>query len=96
VRIEGRFLGEYSLGFERLKIQAGSTSVCDLVGDWNSNLELRAGVNTAATMFVDEEAKSAPDPSRECRLERGQRYRATVWGNNGYGTIRPASIDVEF
>jgi hypothetical protein len=98
VRIEGRFLGEYVLGFERLKIQAGSTSriVCDLEGHWSSDLELRGGVNTVATMFPRDRSRSTPDSTRECRLARGQRYRVTVWGNNGWGHVRPASIDVEF
>jgi len=38
IRIEGRFLGEYSLGFNRVQIRdIGSDAViCDIVGSWNA------------------------------------------------------------
>lgn len=98
MRIEGRFLGEYVLGFERLTIQTASTfrTACDLVGTWSSDLNLRVGVNTIGTIFLDDGRISPADSRRECRLDRGGRYRVTVWGNSGYGRVRPASVHAEF
>jgi len=96
VHIEARLLGEYELGLDRLRIQAVSTSrtICDLAGHWGSDIDLQVGVNTVATMFREDAATLASDPARECRLDRGNRYRVTLWGNNGWGVVRPASVDV--
>ena len=52
-RIEGRFLGEYALDFERVRIDEIETGavMCDLSGRTTADIDLVAGVNTPQTMF---------------------------------------------
>ena len=96
--IEGRFLGEYSLGFDRLRIATVDKRVvvCDLAGNWGPDLKLRAGVNTTETMFGSVPASNGPNIEPTCEVKRGQTYRVTVWGNNGSGWSRPSSTEVQF
>src|SRR5262245_39370437 len=53
LRVEGRFLGEYSLGFERVRIEDDKTQevICDLSGRTTADIDLIAGLNTPQTMF---------------------------------------------
>lgn len=96
VHIAGRFLGEYSLGFERLSItSAGSEVVCGFLGSTTADVVLRPGLNTPQSLFgPTAEVSVAPGAPNECRLTPGHSYRVTVWGNNGSGRVRPSSIDV--
>src|SRR5689334_16344728 len=53
LHIEGRFLDEYSLDFERVRIDEIETGavICDLSGRTTADIDLVAGVNTPPTMF---------------------------------------------
>jgi hypothetical protein len=96
VHIAGRFLGEYSLGFERLSItSAGSELVCGFLGSTTADVVLRPGLNTPQSLFgPTAQVSVAPGAPNECRLTPGHSYRVTVWGNTGSGRVRPSSIDV--
>jgi hypothetical protein len=98
VRVEGRFLGEYALDFGRVRIEDAATgaAICDLAGRTPSNLDLAPGVNTPGTMFGQGAVVTFRIGAGACRLAAGQRYRVTAWGNNGWGTVRPTSIDIRF
>jgi hypothetical protein len=94
--IEGRFLSEYSLGFERVKIVDAETSgvICEFAGDTNADIDLVQGINTPAMMFGGDTKLISTQSSRTCELKSGQVYEVTAWGNNGFGKIRPSSIQV--
>ena len=97
VHIAGRFLGEYSLGFERLSITSAGSEVvvCGFLGSTTADVVLRPGLNTPQSLFGPAAQVSvAPGAPTECRLTPGRSYRVTVWGNNGSGRLRPSSIDV--
>ena len=97
VHIAGRFLGEYSLGFERLSITSAGSEVvvCGFLGSTTADVVLRPGLNTPQSLFgPTAQVSVAPGAPTECRLTPGRSYRVTVWGNNGSGRVRPSSIDV--
>jgi hypothetical protein len=97
VHVAGRFLGEYSLGFERVQVrEAGSDRIiCDFVGRSNADVDLRPGRNPPVSLF-GADARMVPRRGAppECRLERGSRYQVRAWGNNGSGRVRPSSVVV--
>jgi hypothetical protein len=94
--IEGRFLGEYSLGFQRVKIVDVATGgvICGFAGDTSADVDLVQGINTPAMMFSGDATLASTQASRTCELEPGRVYEVTAWGNNGFGKIRPSSIQV--
>ena len=94
LRVEGRFLGEYELGFERVRIEDDKTQevICDLSGRTTADIDLIAGLNTPQTMFGPEAEVTFRGGSEACQLERGKGYRVTAWGNNGWGNVRASSI----
>jgi hypothetical protein len=98
VRVEGRFLGEYALDFERVRIEeaASGAAICDFAWRTPADLDLAPGVNTPVTMFAQGSVVTFRVGGGACRLVPGQRYRVTAWGNNGWGTVRPTSIDIRF
>ena len=98
VRIEGRFLGEYSLGFERVRIDEIRTGavICDLSGRTTADIDLVAGINTPETMFGSGTNVVFRAGSDSCRLASGKSYRITAWGNNGSGNVRPSSVSIQF
>ena len=98
VRVEGRFLGEYSLGFERVRIEDPETGavICDMSGRTNADIDLAVGVNTPQTMFGAGSDVIFRAGSGVCQLARGQSYELTAWGNNGSGNIRASSILLQF
>ena len=99
VHLEGRFLGEYALGFERFEIRDGISGnlLCKLAGSFPSDVDLRPGLNTPLSMFgADARVDSHPGTVAECHLAAGHRYKITAWGNNGCGFVLPSSISVQF
>jgi hypothetical protein len=98
IHVEGRFLGEYSLGFERVRIEDAATGavICDVSGRTSADLDLRPGANTPATMFERGATVQFRVGAGTCRLSSGHGYRVTAWGNNGWGSVRPSSIHVRF
>src|SRR5262245_50297835 len=83
--IEGRVLGEYSLGFERVRItdvDSGAV-ICDVSGQLQSDLDLARGINTPATMFGRDADVIFHRGSDACQLMSGRGYLVTAWGNNG-------------
>ncbi len=98
VHIEGRFLGEYELGFERVRIDeiGTGTVVCDLSGSTNADIDLSAGLNTPQTMFQPDVAVVFRAGADSCRLADGKGYRVTAWGNNGWGNVRASSVRIRF
>src|SRR5690606_27220072 len=95
-RIAGRFLGEYSLGFQRVKIVDAATSnvICEFVGDTNADIDLAQGINTPAMMFGRDTKLVSMEASGTCELKPGQLYEVIAWGSNGFGKIRPSTIRV--
>ncbi|MFL6548210.1 MAG: hypothetical protein ACJ8OJ_05910, partial [Povalibacter sp.] len=81
---------------ERVKIEAVSSRnvVCEFVGRTNADIDLVQGINASATMFGRENNVAVMQSSATCELHAGQAYVVTVWGNNGYGKVRPSSIQV--
>ncbi len=98
VHVEGRFLGDYSLDFERVRIEDAATGavICDVSGRTSADLDLQPGANTPETMFERGSAVLFRIGAGTCRLSSSQDYRVTAWGNNGWGNVRPASIHIRF
>lgn len=98
VRIQGRFLGEYDLGFERVRINQTTTGhvVCEVVGTAKADLHLIAGTNTREMMFGPAATVEFRSGSESCSLAKGQTYAVTIWGNNGWGNVRASSLRVQF
>jgi hypothetical protein len=98
LHIEGRFLGEYSLDFERVRIDEIETGavICDLSGRTTADIDLVAGVNTPPTMFQSGATVVFRVGSDSCRLVDGKSYRVTAWGNNGWGNVRASSVRIQF
>jgi hypothetical protein len=99
VHIQGRFLGEYSLRFERTRVAlAGSDEpVCEFFGTTRADIDLQPGLNTPKTMFgPTARVAAAPGTPGACHIVPGETYRVTAWGNNGWGRVRPSSILVQF
>jgi len=97
-RIEGRFLGEYALGFERLRITDAESDavICDVSGRLPAGVDLARGFNTAARMFGPSAEARFLHGSDACQLMSGRGYLVTAWGNNGWGNVRPSSIRIRF
>ena len=98
LRVEGRFLGEYSLGFERVRIEEHQTRsvICDMSGRTTADVDLIAGANTPETMFGPESEVVFRAGPGACQLLPGKSYRLTAWGNNGWGNVRASSILLRF
>jgi hypothetical protein len=98
VHIEGRFLGEYSLDFERVRIDEIETDtvVCDVSGRTTADIDLVAGRNTPETMFRPGATVVFRAGNGSCPLASGTSYRVTAWGNNGAGNVRPSSVRIQF
>ena len=47
-------------------------------------------------MFARGSAVTFAIGSGACRLSPDRSYRVTAWGNNGWGNVRPSSIDIRF
>lgn len=94
--IEGRFLGEYSLGFRRVKIVDAATSIviCEIAGNTNADIDLAQGINTPAMMFGRDARFVSVMPSGTCELKLGRLYDVIAWGNNGFGEVRPSAIRI--
>lgn len=98
VLVQSRFLGEYALGFERVRISETDTGavVCDFSGDLSSDIHLAAGLNLPDAMFgPGRSAKPLPEGADACRLDQGRPYSVTVWGNNGWGYVRSTTVRVQ-
>jgi hypothetical protein len=98
LRVEGRFLGEYSLGFERVRIEDPETRnvICEMFGRTTADVDLIAGPNTPQTMFGPESEVVFHAGPAACQLVPGKSYRLTAWGNNGWGNVRASSIVLRF
>jgi hypothetical protein len=97
-RIEGRFLGEYSLDFDRVRIEEIETGnvVCDVSGRTTADIDLVAGLNTPEPMFRPGATVVFRAGADSCPLANGTPYRVTAWGNNGSGNVRPSSVRIQF
>ncbi len=94
--IRGRFLGEYELGFERVRIKdaVSEAVICDISGDVNADFHLTPGINTPPTMFGHDVHVMFEYGSGACRLMANHDYVVTAWGNNGWGNVRSSSIRI--
>jgi hypothetical protein len=96
LHIKGRFLGEYELGFQRVRIQdaASEAVICDMSGDVNADVDLTPGINTPSTMFGHDVQVTFQNGSGACQLLANHEYVVTLWGNNGFGNVRSSSIPI--
>jgi type II secretory pathway pseudopilin PulG len=97
LHVQGRFLGEYALGFDRVRIVDAATGaiVCDLLGSADSDMDLRPGTNDPSTMFgAGTSLSPQPGTASRFQLQPGRVYRITVWGNNGSGYVRSSRISI--
>jgi|GEM_PF-6588915 len=91
VHISARFLGDYALGLQRMQIRRQAEHddvVCQYDGTMPSDLYFQAGHNT----FSRVTHQTKPKSDWACDLRQDEGYILTVWGNNGFGDIRPSTL----
>jgi hypothetical protein len=97
VRIEPQFL-EYDLGVNRLRLEDVSESRHVLDASTNDEkpmlvIRLKPGPQDLTTLIGPD--GRAVDGERPITLVHGHQYRATAWGNNGFGHTTSSSILVD-
>lgn len=102
VLIDSIFLGEYHLGFNRIKIldQVDQSVVCEIFAsdiqtqneeiEWSNQIKLHRGLNNAYSIFT---LNNTDTTKQKCEL-KNQKYIVYVWGNNGF-SVTEAKTEID-